>query len=140
MKLKGKLNLNQRSCVYFCALEFALTSALHFFSHWSRQTPEGSALESNWNATFAAYQKKYPEEAAELKPIITGELPAGWEKALPVNGELSFVNQLLYSRYRHTHQSLQEMPPETCHSNVLTPLLKLFPASLVEVLISHLPT
>ncbi|KAF2593783.1 hypothetical protein F2Q70_00044186 [Brassica cretica] len=31
----------------------------------------GSALESNWNATFAAYQKKYPEEAAELKSIIT---------------------------------------------------------------------
>ncbi|CAF2059756.1 BnaCnng31120D [Brassica napus] len=65
MKLKGKLNLNQ--------------------SHWSRQTPEGSALESNWNATFAAYQKKYPEEAAELKSIITGELPAGWEKALPTH-------------------------------------------------------
>ncbi|KAF8045989.1 hypothetical protein N665_4147s0005 [Sinapis alba] len=52
-------------------------------SHWSRHTPEGTALESNWNASFAAYEKKYPEEAAELKSIITGELPAGWEKALP---------------------------------------------------------
>ncbi|KAJ4884935.1 hypothetical protein Rs2_35028 [Raphanus sativus] len=52
-------------------------------SHWSRHTPEGSTLESNWNAAFAAYEKKYPEEAAELKSIITGELPAGWEKALP---------------------------------------------------------
>ncbi|KAG2288041.1 hypothetical protein Bca52824_047645 [Brassica carinata] len=52
-------------------------------SHWSRHTPEGKALESDWNATFAAYEKKYPEEAAELKSIITGELPAGWEKALP---------------------------------------------------------
>ncbi|CAN7052487.1 unnamed protein product [Brassica rapa subsp. trilocularis] len=47
-------------------------------SHWSRHTPKGSALESNWNATLA-YEKKYPEEAAELKC----ELPAGWEKALP---------------------------------------------------------
>ncbi|KAL0379670.1 UNVERIFIED_CONTAM: Transketolase, chloroplastic [Sesamum angustifolium] len=32
---------------------------------------------------FAEYEKKYPEEAAELKSIITGEFPAGWEKALP---------------------------------------------------------
>ncbi|KAF3495678.1 hypothetical protein DY000_02056756 [Brassica cretica] len=52
-------------------------------SHWSRHTPDGKALESDWNASFAAYEKKYPEEAAELKSIITGELPAGWEKALP---------------------------------------------------------
>ena len=63
--------------------------AFHFFSsHWSRHTPEGKALESDWNATFAAYEKKYPEEAAELKSIITGELPAGWEKALPVSKTL----------------------------------------------------
>ncbi|KAL6124410.1 hypothetical protein ACLB2K_076922 [Fragaria x ananassa] len=52
-------------------------------SHWSRHTPEGAALEAEWNAKFAEYEKKYAEEAAELKSIITGELPAGWEKALP---------------------------------------------------------
>ncbi|PRQ57587.1 putative transketolase and transaldolase [Rosa chinensis] len=52
-------------------------------SHWSRHTAEGSALEAEWNAKFAEYEKKYAEEAAELKSIITGELPAGWEKALP---------------------------------------------------------
>ncbi|AEE80104.1 Transketolase [Arabidopsis thaliana] len=52
-------------------------------SHWSRHTPEGATLESDWSAKFAAYEKKYPEEASELKSIITGELPAGWEKALP---------------------------------------------------------
>jgi len=28
------------------------------------------------------YEKKYSEEVAELKAIITGKLPAGWEKAL----------------------------------------------------------
>jgi transketolase len=50
---------------------------------WSRHTPEGAALESEWNAKFAAYEKKYPEEAAEFKSIIKGELPAGWESALP---------------------------------------------------------
>ncbi|CAN8267902.1 unnamed protein product [Cochlearia groenlandica] len=52
-------------------------------SHWSRHTPEGTALESDWDAKFAAYEQKFPEEAAELKSIISGELPAGWEKALP---------------------------------------------------------
>ncbi|CDO97702.1 unnamed protein product [Coffea canephora] len=51
--------------------------------HWSRHVPVGAAYEAEWNAKFAEYEKKYPEEAAELKSLITGELPAGWEKALP---------------------------------------------------------
>ncbi|GAB4858736.1 hypothetical protein Ancab_010210 [Ancistrocladus abbreviatus] len=51
--------------------------------HWSRHVPEGASLEAQWNAKFAEYEKKYKEEAAELKSLITGELPAGWEKALP---------------------------------------------------------
>ncbi|KAM7261079.1 hypothetical protein ACFE04_026554 [Oxalis oulophora] len=51
--------------------------------HWSRHTPEGAALESEWNAKFAEYEKKYGEEAAEFKAIIKGELPAGWDSALP---------------------------------------------------------
>ncbi|XP_042449296.1 transketolase, chloroplastic-like [Zingiber officinale] len=52
-------------------------------NHWSHHIPEGSALEAKWNAKFAEYEKKYKDEAAELKSIISGELPAGWEKALP---------------------------------------------------------
>ncbi|GLT51938.1 hypothetical protein SLA2020_253090 [Shorea laevis] len=51
--------------------------------HWSRHVPVGAALEAEWNAKFAEYEKKYKEEAAQLKSIITGALPAGWEKALP---------------------------------------------------------
>lgn len=56
-----------------------------FVSHWSRHIPDGASLEAEWNAKFAEYEKKYAEEAAELKSIITGELPAGWENVLPVN-------------------------------------------------------
>ncbi|GER31233.1 transketolase [Striga asiatica] len=52
-------------------------------NHWSRHVTGGAAFEAEWNAKFSEYEKKYPEEAAELKSIITGELPAGWEKALP---------------------------------------------------------
>ncbi|KAJ4727142.1 transketolase, chloroplastic [Melia azedarach] len=51
--------------------------------HWSRHVPEGASLEAEWNAKFTEYEKKYKEEAAEFKSIISGELPAGWEKALP---------------------------------------------------------
>ncbi|XP_019427510.1 PREDICTED: transketolase, chloroplastic-like isoform X2 [Lupinus angustifolius] len=51
--------------------------------HWSRHTPEGAAVEAEWNAKFAEYEKKYKEEATELKYIISGEFPVGWEKALP---------------------------------------------------------
>ncbi|KAJ6826395.1 putative transketolase, chloroplastic [Iris pallida] len=52
-------------------------------SHWSRHVPEGAALEAEWNAKLAEYEKKYPDEAADLKSIVYGELPAGWDKALP---------------------------------------------------------
>ncbi|XP_020113482.1 transketolase, chloroplastic [Ananas comosus] len=52
-------------------------------SHWSRHVPEGAALEAEWNAKFGEYEKKYPEDAADLKTIISGELPAGWADALP---------------------------------------------------------
>ncbi|CAL9073671.1 unnamed protein product [Musa textilis] len=52
-------------------------------SHWSRHVAEGASLEAEWNAKFAEYEKKYKEDAAELKAIVSGELPAGWEKALP---------------------------------------------------------
>ncbi|KAG8391650.1 hypothetical protein BUALT_Bualt01G0209400 [Buddleja alternifolia] len=51
--------------------------------HWSRHVSEGAAFEAEWNAKIAEYENKYPEEAAELKSIITGQLPTGWEKALP---------------------------------------------------------
>lgn len=56
--------------------------------------PKGAALEAEWNAKFAEYEKKYKEEAAEFKSLISGEFPAGWEKALPVSGGLhtSFPN------------------------------------------------
>jgi len=44
----------------------------------------GAKLESDWNQLLASYGKKYPAEHAELTRRITGELPNGWERALPV--------------------------------------------------------
>jgi len=47
------------------------------------KTESGAAVEAEWNKTLAAYCEKYPEEGAEFKQLVSGELPAGWESALP---------------------------------------------------------
>ena len=70
---------------WLCLFTSLLTPLFLFDRHWSRHTPEGAALEAEWNAKFAEYEKKYPTETAELKSIVYGEYPAGWEKALPVS-------------------------------------------------------
>lgn len=51
--------------------------------HWGHHIDEGASLEAEWNAKFSEYEKKYHQEAAELNSIISGELHAGWDKALP---------------------------------------------------------
>uniref|UniRef100_A0ACD5Y4W1 Uncharacterized protein n=1 Tax=Avena sativa TaxID=4498 RepID=A0ACD5Y4W1_AVESA len=51
--------------------------------HWSHHFGEGASLEAEWNAKFAEYERKYQQEAAELNSIISGELPSGWDSALP---------------------------------------------------------
>lgn len=47
------------------------------------KTAAGAAVEAEWNARMATYKSKYPKEAAELAGLLSRELPAGWEKALP---------------------------------------------------------
>ena len=53
-------------------------------SHYREAVPTGAKLEADWNEKFAAYEQAYPELAAELKRLLSGELPAGWEEKLPV--------------------------------------------------------
>jgi len=43
----------------------------------------GRALRDEWMKTFAAYEKEYPEAALEIKLMLAGELPAGWDAGLP---------------------------------------------------------
>jgi len=49
-----------------------------------RSVERGAELEQRWDRDFAAYAKAYPAEAAEFKGAIAGELPAGWDKDIPV--------------------------------------------------------
>ncbi|KAJ8078537.1 Transketolase [Marasmius tenuissimus] len=44
----------------------------------------GATKEAEWNKLLASYGQKYPNEHAELVRRISGDLPAGWEKSLPV--------------------------------------------------------
>ncbi|KAF7144463.1 hypothetical protein RHSIM_Rhsim04G0189700 [Rhododendron simsii] len=97
--------------------------------HWSRHVPDGAALETEWSAKFADYEKKYKEEAAELKSISSGELPAGWEKALPMLmlkqsqiHHLDCNSQVLSSFGSRTFQRTQLIPPETSLHNASMPL------------------
>jgi transketolase len=39
---------------------------------------KGAALEAQWNAVFAAYDKQFPELAAQFRQRMAGDLPAGW--------------------------------------------------------------
>lgn len=44
----------------------------------------GKEWEAAASEQLAAYTQAYPAEAAELRRLLAGELPAGWEAALPV--------------------------------------------------------
>jgi transketolase len=44
----------------------------------------GALARSEWNTLFSMYQRSHPTLAAELETLWRGDLPAAWEKALPV--------------------------------------------------------
>lgn len=54
------------------------------YDYYAEFGKRGAALETEWNSLLASYGQKYPNEHAELTRRISGELPAGWEKALPI--------------------------------------------------------
>ena len=51
--------------------------------HMRGSQQRGDELEQDWNKQFAAYQQAFPELAEELQSRLQGELPKGWESALP---------------------------------------------------------
>ncbi len=44
----------------------------------------GAAAHAGWTKLFAQYKSKFPKEAAELETMETRDLPAGWDKDIPV--------------------------------------------------------
>ncbi|RLM13614.1 transketolase [Gibbsiella quercinecans] len=48
------------------------------YAQWDAKEA-GKAREAAWNAKFAAYAQAFPEQAAEFKRRMSGELPASWQ-------------------------------------------------------------
>jgi transketolase len=48
-----------------------------------RAVPVGEKLVARWETRMAGYAADFPAEAAELRRRVSGELPAGWDHALP---------------------------------------------------------
>ncbi len=50
---------------------------------YGQAVARGEKLEAEYNQLFKAYNKAHPELAAELCHILAGDLPKGWEDAVP---------------------------------------------------------
>lgn len=52
-------------------------------AHFRTALDRGGRAQGKWEALLARYAREYPDLAAEWERRMAGELPAGWEKALP---------------------------------------------------------
>lgn len=52
-------------------------------NHFRKALDRGAQSEQEWNQLFEQYKSKYPEDASNFEQLISGQLPAGWEEALP---------------------------------------------------------
>jgi len=52
-------------------------------AHFRKAIDRGKKAEAEWNEKFSAYREAFPDLAEELQQVMSGELPTGWEAALP---------------------------------------------------------
>ncbi len=52
-------------------------------AHFRQAQERGAAWQAEWDEGWQAYQKAYPDLAAELERRLNGRLPVGWENDLP---------------------------------------------------------
>jgi transketolase len=64
-----------RAAIGWTRAQFEIPQAI--YDAWDARH-KGAALEAQWNAVFAAYEKQYPELAAQFRRRMAGDLPAGW--------------------------------------------------------------
>lgn len=58
------------------------------YEHFKKTVKEaGQSKENEWNELVAAYSKEYPELGKQFQTAISGELPEGWDKDIPVYEE-----------------------------------------------------
>ena len=51
--------------------------------HWRRGAAGWAEAQAGWRRRFEAYRADHPELAADFEAAVAGELPTGWEAALP---------------------------------------------------------
>lgn len=44
---------------------------------------QGARSQADWQSRFEAYRSDYPEKAAEFERMMAGDLPEGWDAAIP---------------------------------------------------------
>jgi len=70
--------------------KFGFQSDQHFvvpqetYDTYAAVAKRGASLEAEWNTLLSSYGRQHQNEHAELTRRITGNLPSGWEKTLPV--------------------------------------------------------
>ncbi|MDQ0255919.1 transketolase [Evansella vedderi] len=52
--------------------------------HFKKVVQKGQAEEAEWNNKLAQYKETYPELASQFEQAISGQLPEGWDKDLPL--------------------------------------------------------
>ncbi|MEO1391960.1 MAG: transketolase [Cyanobacteria bacterium J06634_5] len=52
-------------------------------NRYRQAVDKGASAQAEWEETLATYRTKYAAEAAEFERLLSGELPDGWEDALP---------------------------------------------------------
>eukprot|EP00850_Spirogloea_muscicola_P007184 SM000036S13228 [mRNA] locus=s36:79287:81935:+ [translate_table: standard] len=53
------------------------------YKEYHKAGERGAEAEKAWQQELKQYEEKYPEDAKAFHQLISKELPAGWEKALP---------------------------------------------------------
>jgi len=51
--------------------------------HFREALVRGSAAETSWDALLGSYAQEYPELAEEFRQVMEGDLPSGWDRAIP---------------------------------------------------------
>lgn len=72
-----KLFLGCPECEVFCVPDSVI-------AHCRQAIAAGAAQEAEWHKRVSAYENQYPDLARKWSDMVTGTLPDGWEKAVPV--------------------------------------------------------
>ena len=54
------------------------------YAPWEAASETGARAQTDWKERLVRYQAEHPAEASELRRRLAGDLPAGWERVLPV--------------------------------------------------------